>query len=145
MELFNSNLPISVLKKEFPDIPKRDKKKFDLDLKNKYFSFYEKLSGEFREKTNIYTSIYHMCLNTMIIAFFLLIVFVLLTISFFPNNDIFIVPSLTGIILMLRISIEVLFKNKIIPMFRRALKMFKESEDEEYQALEKIYKLFISK
>lgn len=122
--IFKKDLPITSLVKEFPVLKEQD-------LKRVYFKYYDSLSEEFKEKTNIYTSIYHLCLNT---AFSGIILFVvnLILLLIYPSMKtvlIFDIFSLAIIIVLLFVSINQLFKNKIKGMFQRALIGFRKSKD----------------
>lgn len=124
LPFFKKFLPTHLLMKDFPDLNPHQ-------LKQKYFQFYDKFfTEEFKAKTNIYTALYHMCLNILISGIVFLAINLLILI--FTQNSTqlqFSIDSLLFAIVMLIISIQQIFENKIKGMFLRAFQAFRGSEE----------------
>lgn len=78
MPFFKKNLPTTKLYKDYPN---EDKTLID----NTYFKFYSGLSKELLDKTDLYTSLYHFCINMSVSSLLLGVVYCIFDISSFQN------------------------------------------------------------
>lgn len=72
LPLFNNNLPTSKLIEAYPNVDK-------IKIINCYFKFYDTISDEQKKKTNTYTSLYHFCVNILILSLFIVIIYLFFT------------------------------------------------------------------
>lgn len=72
LPLFNRNLPTTKLIEAYPNVDK-------IKVINCYFRFYDKISDEQKKKTNTYTSLYHFCVNILILSLIIVALYLFFT------------------------------------------------------------------
>ena len=124
---FKNILPTKILEKEFENIQDKDIIK---KIHNAYFSFYDtSFSPELKNKTDIYTGIYHFSVNITLSAFLLLIIY-LLVFLFEKTIDVHVfIVSIIFLFSTTNCYFIVNSPKKIKYMFSRQVLKFKESDE----------------
>lgn len=123
---FRNNTPTYLLEKEFENIDKTKK----IIITNAYFSFYDsdEISIQNKNKTEIYTSIYHFSINCALTSFLLLIIyFITIKVNFCSNE--YVIANIIVFCASIFNSVFIVYSPKKIKyMFERQIQKFKGSD-----------------
>lgn len=126
---FKKNTPTYLIEKEFSNLDETKK----LKIANAYFSFYDsdEISIQNKSKTEIYTSIYHFCINSSFTALLLFITYFItyfITVQDKSFFDKYVIANIIVFGVSIINSVLMVYSSKKIKyMFKRQLLMFKNS------------------